>query len=271
MKISLYSLSISDKNPEEVVRLAREYGCDGIEWWCKEGGHLDAGDLAVSSGKIAALMKNSGLKCCGLAPYFNFSETAGKLRPVFEAAKTIGAAVVRSHSYLFTGEISVSELLAKQRRWLEETVNPLLEEFSLKMVIEQHHYQICCTPNACRQLVEGLPEERFGVIFDPGNSLCEGYTRPEYALSVLGRYLGHVHVKSCRPLEQGATIPFGRRYPVEWGSLAEGDLDWKAIIEQLNKCGYQGFLSLEALDTRPSEHKLREDISFLKGLISGSI
>jgi len=267
MKVSIYSLSASDKTPEQVVELAQKYGCEGIEWWCREKGHIDTGNLESSAKRIVQVMRDSGLEVAGLAPYFKFSETEEEIKETFGVARIIGAKNIRCHSYSFTGETPVADLMRKQRFWLAETVLPVAERFGVRVVIEQHHYQICCTPNACRQLVEGLPVEMVGVIWDPGNSLFEGYSRPEYALSVLGKYLAHVHIKSAKPVSEGEGIPTGRKYPMLWGKLADGDLDWDGIITALYKVGYQGFLSLEDLDQRPSETKIIEDIPYLRNII----
>ena len=270
MKLGVYSLSLSDKKPTAVVKLALKYGCQGVEWWCKEGGsHIDTANLESTARKVAGLMRKSGLETIGLAPYFKFGETPEHLKPVFAAARTIGAVNIRSHSFDFNGEVPVAELMRKQRRWLEESVVPTAEQFGVRLVIEQHHYNICCTPNACRQLVDGLPPERVGVIFDPGNSQFEGYTRPAYAISVLGRYLAHVHVKSCRPVRKmtGDSVPQARKYPMFWGTLSKGDLDWELIIAELHKAGYQGYLSLEALDARKSNRKMQEDIPYLESIL----
>lgn len=266
MKISVYSLSLRDKTPEQVVELAARYDCRIIEWWCRENGHIDRANLEPSARKIAALMKATGAASCGLSPYFKYAEPKDDLRKVFEAALIIGAPLVRCHSYAYPADAPVKELMRKQRIWLEQNVIPAADEFDVKLVIEQHMNNICCTPDACRELVDGLPPERVGIIYDPGNSLAEGYTSPEYAVSVFGEYLSHVHVKSCRPADEGY-IQRGKKYAVQWGKLSEGDLDWDHLVAVLKKANYRGCLSLEALDKRESEQKLKDDIPFLRDIL----
>lgn len=263
MKISVYSLSASDKKVSEVIELAKKYQCDGIEWWCRENAHIDLTDLINSAKQVSKMMEDSGLLCAGLAPYFKYNETKDYISKIFEAACILKTKNVRCHSYSFDGSIPFDELIQKQRRWFEQVVLPEAERFDVRLNIEQHHNHICCTPNACRALVDGLPEKHFGIIFDPGNSAVEGFTRPEYSISVFGKYLAHVHVKNCKQVSVSEGAVSGRRYKMEFGSLAEGDLDWPAIIKTLAKTGFDGFLSLEALDKRPSEKKFEEDIPFL--------
>jgi len=270
MRLSIYSLSLPDKTVDQVIEATQQCGCAGIEWWCKEKGHVDAAHVEASAAELANKMQNSSLTVAGLAPYFTYSETKEQLKPVFHAAAILGAKQIRCHSYLFNGETPYRELFAAQRRWLEERVLPVAEEFDVRLAIEQHHYQICCTPHACRAMCEGLPARYVGIIYDPGNSLMEGYTRPAYAISVMGEYLAHVHVKACKPLVAAASgvVPTGRVYPYEWGSLAAGDLDWRMIIGELRKAGYRGYLSLEDLDQRASDQKITEDIPFIQRILS---
>lgn len=266
MKLSVYSLSLRDKTPEQVVELAARYDCRVIEWWCRENGHIDRNNLEESARKMAALIQATGAEACGLSPYFKYVEPRDELRKIFAAARIIGAPLVRSHSFAYPAAAPVKELMWKQRIWLEQSVTPAAEEFDVKLIIEQHMNNICCTPNACRELVDELPPERVGIIYDPGNSLVEGYASPEYAVSVFGEYLSHVHVKSCRPATAG-TPPRGKKYPVEFGKLSEGDLDWEHLVAVLKKADYRGCLSLEALDSRESEQKLKDDLPFLKDVL----
>ncbi len=157
--------------------------------------------------------------------------------------------------------------MKKQRKWLEEIVLPEAEKADVRVNIEQHHIQIGCTPNACRQIVDGLPEKHFGIIYDPGNSGVEGFTRPEYSISVFGKYLAHVHIKNCKQSHTTEGAVSGRKYKMEFGPIADGDLDWKGIIIALKKSGFDGFISLEALDKRPSEKKFEEDIVYLQNVL----
>lgn len=268
MKLAVYSLSLSDKKPEEAAALARDFNCDGIEWWCREGGHLDAGDLQNSAKKIAGITDDSGLAAAGISPYFSCSETKDEILSICAAAETLNAPVIRCHGLKYPAREPVLSLADRQRKWLEETVLPALEMTGKKFVLEQHHNTIIPSPCACRKLVEGLPPDRFGVIYDPGNSLFEGYTQASYAVGVLGEYLAHVHVKNAKPVSGEGSAPPGRNCPMFWGKLSEGDLDWREILDELAGANYGGFISLEALDERDSGTKMREDIPYLRGLMN---
>lgn len=268
MKTSIYSLSCADKNPAQVIKLAEKYNCEGIEWWCREKGHVDMNAIPQSAEEVAKMMKDSRLETAGIAPYFKYNETKEEIAKIFGVARILNTRKVRCHSYPFPGDgVSVSELMERQMGWLEKEVLPMTEKFDVQLNIEQHHNMICCTPNACLQMVGNFPPERIGIIYDPGNSLFEGFTKTAYALSVMGKYINHVHVKSARYVTEGGSVPSGRKHPMEFGTLEKGDLNWEDIIKQLCGIGYKGYLSLEALDERESETKLREDIPFLQNIL----
>jgi len=268
VKISLYSLSCGDKKPREIIELALKYGCSGIEWWCRENGHIDANNLEKSSKDVALMMEKTGLEVAGIAPYFKYNEPAEEVAKIFRAAKILGTKRVRCNSYPFKGEEPFAELMQRQIDWLEKEVLPVVMELDMQLNIEQHHNMICCNANACLQMVEKFPPERIGIIYDPGNSLFEGFTSTEYSLSVMGRYINHVHVKSARYVKEGGTLPRGRLLPMEFCSLERGDLNWEEIIKQLKETGYKGFLSLEALDKRDTETKLSEDIPYIRNILA---
>lgn len=266
MKLALYSLSAADCTPSQVVSLARQHGAHGIEWWCRQQGHIDTDNLLPSVKQAAKLTRDAGLEIVGLAPYFRL-DPLDTVNGILEAAAALGAPLVRCHTLGYPGYAPFAELARLFRNWLEQVLE-LCRQHNVRLAIEQHHHQIGCTPNACRTLVEGFPPQSVGVIYDPGNALWEGWTAPQYAIDVLGEYLAHVHAKSSRVLPGGQNRPRGRMAPLHGCGLAEGDIDWKDVITQLHVANYPGFLSLEALDARPSKQKVSEDLPFLQQLLA---
>jgi len=266
MKLSVYSLSTPDMKPAEVVNLAKEYGARGVEWWCHDEGHVDMADLLATARETGRMTREAGLEVAGMAPYFKL-DPMEHVERVFEGARALGAHNVRCHTVSYPGDAPLHELMGRFRMWLEPVVS-LCGQYDLKLVVEQHHHQIGCTPNACRQLVDGLPPDHVGVIYDPGNALWEGWTGPQYAIDVLGRYLGHVHVKSSKPDAEAERLPPGRRTGLTGAALAEGDIDWRDVLNSLRQAGYEGWLSLEALDARPSQRKICDDLPYLKELLA---
>ena len=76
-----------------------------------------------------------------------------------------------------------------------------------------------------------------------------------------------MHVKTCRPNPAIQGLPRGRTVSLEGVALKDGDIDWKDVVKCLRAAGYAGWLSLEALDARPSEQKISNDIPYLRGVL----
>ena len=91
MRTGMTSVTFRKKSPEEIVRLTREAGLDGIEW----GGdiHVPAGDLAAAR-SAAALCREAGLEVLSYGSYFRAGESED-FAPVLASAQALGAPVIR--------------------------------------------------------------------------------------------------------------------------------------------------------------------------------
>ncbi|MBR4941709.1 MAG: sugar phosphate isomerase/epimerase [Clostridia bacterium] len=85
-------------------------------------------------------------------------------------------------------------------------------------------------PFACRDLAETLG---IGLIFDPANFIQSGVTTFPDAFRILQKYVKYMHIKDCR-MSDGQVQPCGY-----------GDGKIEKIFVELDKMGYEGFLSLE--------------------------
>ena len=112
-----------------------------------------------------------------------------------------------------------------------------------------------------RKLVEGLPSVDVGVIFDPGNMICEGYVDWDMSLDVLGEYLAHVHVKNSMWIKKDTSWQF------TWATKDEGMVNWSEVISTLKRHGYKGYLSVEDFsDVKPVD-KLCNWLNFFKSIL----
>jgi len=89
------------------------------------------------------------------------------------------------------------------------------------------------TAERCLDLVETMNSASFKAIFDPANFIqCKVETYP-YAFNLLKDHVIYIHVKDAL-YESGEVVPAG-----------EGDCKVKEIIQELDRNGFEGFLSLE--------------------------
>ena len=94
------------------------------------------------------------------------------------------------------------------------------------------------TADSLRELLEELHHPALGVNFDPANMILYGKGDPVRAVSVLGPWIKHVHVKDAVRTRQPGT--WGTEVP--WG---EGEVGSEAFLRALQEVGFAGALAIE--------------------------
>lgn len=94
------------------------------------------------------------------------------------------------------------------------------------------------TAESLRALLEELRHPALGVNFDPANMILYDKGDPVRAVSVLGPWIKHVHVKDAVRTKQPGT--WGTEVP--WG---EGEVGNEAFLAALAEIGYDGALAIE--------------------------
>jgi sugar phosphate isomerase/epimerase len=130
------------------------------------------------------------------------------------------------------------------------------------LLVETSPGTIAPSTAQARALVDGLPPEHVGVLYDPGNMAIEGHVAPTLAVDELGSYLHHVHVKNIAWRRLGGTWTWRH------AALDAGFLDWGDVLSALRRAGYAGRLSLDHLGGRPSLALLRREVELLRTLLS---
>jgi sugar phosphate isomerase/epimerase len=91
-------------------------------------------------------------------------------------------------------------------------------------------------------LLRGLDPATIGAILDPANLMIEGSMDLRMALDMIGPFVDLVHVKNIR-WERTAAGQWRWRFD----ELAEGMCDWAVVVPDLQRVGYDGWLSFENL------------------------
>jgi hydroxypyruvate isomerase len=89
-------------------------------------------------------------------------------------------------------------------------------------------------------LVERVGHRSVGLLYDVYHSATMG-ERPVEVIGDRGALVGHVHVADTG----------GRREP------GTGSIDWAAVVDGLRSRGYDGYVGLEYVPTRPSTESLQ--------------
>jgi len=259
MKLSIFTVSTPGLQPEELARLAKETGVEGIEWRYKNvpedavqeepsfwRNNLcsipeQGGEDGWRRFKDAA--DGQGLATLSVTPYL----TAGDLESteqVLEAARYLQAKFIRLGVHWYDGSRSFRDLFEQQVKYLEEAQR-LCKAYGVKGLVETHHRTIASSASGTYRLVERLDPDWIGVLYDPGNMVHEGFEPYRMGLEMLGPYLAHVHVKNAIWKSPEQSGDGSGLWEAEWGPLAGGVVPWERVIADLNAVGYDGYLGLE--------------------------
>jgi L-ribulose-5-phosphate 3-epimerase len=277
LRLSIVTDEIS-QDFEHALQVCRELGVSLVELRRVEGQEIVFHEQ-TSLARIKSLLRAYGLRVCSIASPFlkcalwrEQSLRAGAeeqerewdiLRRSFEVADLLDAPLVRTFSFLRVAE--------------PETVRPLLletigeavrrtEEAGLKLVLENEHACNLATGEECGWLLQRLPTDSFGVIWDPGNEMYVGSDPfPAGYQHVRGRVL-HMHVKDALYPQDD---PRQRRF-VKMGA---GSIDYVGQFRALVGDGYRGAISLETHYNHPEsgrEGATRESLAALRQMLQAA-
>ena len=278
MKLGLLTAAFPDLTLEEVARWAHESGFDALEiaCWPSSGGegrryagvsHVDVEDFDPKA--VRRLLSRFNLEISSLAYYPNNLDPDAEareaanahLRRVIEAAQRLDVEVVGT----FVGRDqsrSVDENLEDFRRVWPPLVR-FARERSVKVAIENCPMifsadewpggrNLAYSPALWRRMFELIPDENFGLNFDPSHLVWQfiDYTR---AVREFGPRIFHVHAKDMEVdrdglYEQGVmSLGVGWQVPRLPGL---GEVRWDRFLSALYAAGYDWVVSIEHEDRR---------------------
>ena len=278
MKLGLLTAAFPDLTLEEVARWAHENSFDALEiaCWPSSGGegrryagvsHVDVEDFDPKA--VRRLLSRFNLEISALAYYPNnldpdaeAREAANShLRRVIEAAQRLDVEVVGT----FVGRDqnrSVDDNLEDFRRVWPPLVR-FARERSVKVAIENCPMifsadewpggrNLAYSPALWRRMFELIPDENFGLNFDPSHLVWQfiDYTR---AVREFGPRIFHVHAKDMEVdrdglYEQGVmSLGVGWQVPRLPGL---GEVRWDRFLSALYAAGYDWVVSIEHEDRR---------------------
>lgn len=155
-----------------------------------------------------------------------------------------------------------------------ELWSPILDEFDshgVKFALEIHPTEIAFDYYTTKRLLDKFDRrEKFGINFDPSHLIWQGVT-PHLFLRDFSDRVYHVHMKDAsvnldgRASIIGSHLPFGdTKRGWNFRSLGHGDVNFEAIIRELNDMEYTGPLSVEWEDSgMDRKYGAREAVEFV--------
>jgi len=290
MKLSVYTVSLPEYDIEQSVALIREMGYDAVEWrvdstagipreyfpkdideyayryWLDNKSTLNVADIRNECLRAKALCDEAGIEICNLATTLRGDDET--LIAVLEAAAAIGCKTIRGPMSNFNPQKPYWDQFNEYRAYLRHC-EPLLKKYGIKFLIETHHGTLISSPSSALRVLDGFDPEYYGLIYDPGNMVYEGYEAYDIGFQMMGKYLAHVHVKNAA-LVPGPRDELGAvQYVQAWKPLKEGSANLRSMVKALKKVGYDGVLSVEDFSNeKPTREKLEENIAYLKALLA---
>jgi len=162
-------------------------------------------------------------------------------------------------------------------RLLAERWNPILDvyaECGVKFALEVHPTEIAFDIVSAERTLEALDHRpEFGFNFDPSHLQWQGMDPAVFVRTFPDR-IYHVHMKDCAVTLDGregilaSYLNFGERdRGWDFRSLGRGDVDFEALVRELNRIGYRGPLSVEWEDSgMDREHGAAEACDFVRSV-----
>ena len=258
-RVGLFSSCLPGWDAPRVIAVARALGFPAIEWGAGPGEAIETGH---DGSRIRQLCEDAGVAVGGLAvqdPGVS-AGTPERAAPYLRLAGCLGAGYIRVFAPPYRGG-RLASALTTSRAGVDALVEAAARH-RLAVLLETSPGTLAPAPELAASLVEQHPPERAGVLYDPGNTVIEGYLSPALAVARLGRHLRHVHVKNIA----WARRPGGWQW--RYGTLSGGLLDWRAILASLAEAEYAGGFSIDHLSGKPTRPALRAQTEELRALIA---
>lgn len=287
MYIGFFTACFPQLSLEEVVKWAQSVGFGGLEIACwprrherdYASSHIDVLNLTPENAQaIKELFKKGNLRISSLGYYDNNlhpdiekrNQIHQHLYKVIEAAKMLEVDLVGT----FIGrnpDLTIEENFNEYKKVFPEIVS-YAKQNGVRLMIENcpmYGWQkpelvgnIAYSPENWEKMFSIIPDEHFGLNFDPSHLLWLGVDYIDVIKKFANRIF-HVHAKDAevvKPVLKNTTI-YGKGW---WRHRlpSMGEIDWRRFILTLLESGYDGVLSIEHEDPvfEGSEEKVKKGL-----------
>lgn len=240
-RLAVLSSALPGWGAADVIEAVRESDVAGVEWAIGSGEAI-AADADGLIDEVATGCREAGIAVCGAClqgPHGMLHEP-GAIDRIVELAAGLGAPHLRIMPLPYRGG-SVGDELAALRALLDQVVAGAAHH-GIRVLVEPAAGSIAPSPELVRRVIEPLPPEVAGAVYDPGSLIAEGHLAPGLAVATLGHYLQHVHVKN---------VSWDRSHTSGWrlqyASLDAGLVDWREVSAALADASYDGWMVIDHL------------------------
>jgi hexulose-6-phosphate isomerase len=238
----------------EKLRAMKEAGFEGVEPMS-----------AMNRDEMLAALKETGLQTASVCDHIHWVKP---LSAPDEATRKLGLDGLRlslqdAHAY-GAGSVLLVPGIARdgvsyEQCWERSLVEikkaiPVAKELGVKISIENVGNNFITTPEQAMAYLDALNSEWVGWHFDIGN-VGRNYGPAERWIQVLGKRITRIHVKdfSAKPPASGAR---GER-----PKLLDGDTNWPAVMNALDRAGYHGWAISEQPSNQAADVESARDLA----------
>lgn len=241
-----------EHSAREYIELAKDAGYDGIEFGLDETGVVSLESTDDDIREIKRIAEGEGIETPSLASglYWTYpitssdKETREKAKSIvrrqLEIAAILGADTILvvpglvGADFIPGGEVMEYDVAYDLSLEAFIELKDYAEETGVNIGLENVWNKFLLSPLEMRDFVDKIDSSHVGVYFDVGNVVYSGY--PEHWIKILGSRIKKVHVKDFRR-SVGNINGFV--------DLLSGDVDYPVVMKELEKIGYDDYLTAE--------------------------
>jgi len=247
---------------KKCLEIAKDAGFEGIELNIDLEGELSVQSAPTQFVETRRLAERVGIEISGICSFlfwpYSMTSNDGDQRAkgiemaerMIEAAKLLGTRnVLVVPGAVYASWVEKAEpvppdiCLARAREALGRLI-PKAEAAGVYLNIENIFMNgFLFGPHEMREFVDSFGSGNLRVHFDTGNIM--EYQFPEHWIPILGKRIQNVHLKEW----DRRSREFGLQ---AFRTLLDGTTNWPGVIEELNRIGYEGYLTFEYF--HPFEH-----------------
>lgn len=230
---------------EDLLPDLKAWGFDGVEAWWPHVENLSEVEL----GDVVTRLQAFDLQVPMLSGYTDFTTSEASaaastevLTRMCAVARRLSCPAIR----LFTGSIGSTDSTQAQWRRTVSSIHALCEAHAdLTFCLETHSNNLSDRVDTCLRLLADIDQPNAQLIYQADTFFPEHID----ALRRLLPFVKHVHALNFTEDANGDR---------QWCWLQHGAVDFADVFSQLQRAGYQGFVSLEWMGPSPETAALAQ-------------
>lgn len=270
MEIVVFPKRFQPLSAVELARTLRDIGFDGVDVMVREGYWVTEATIERSLPEFVKVLHDFGLSTTNATTDF-LDATSPLVERGVACLAEHGIRQYRLRGFAYRGGGTFWEDFNAARRTLSR-FEKLGEKYGIRAFLQTHGGTLHASATTTAFLVEGFNPAFIGVHHDPGNMICqEGYETWEKGFDALGKHLCMVGVKNAGTFHTPHEKDSRLRWKTAWTTLAEGQVDWREVLQILRQRHFDGPLCMHNFYEKQLDELIvqtRRDLEFLRALLA---